>query len=400
MKLILFQQRSAAQIFSLLFCVALVCVSAVTIWRPKEARSYYENRDFAAISDFNWQSAADGSYFRDLESYFCDQAALRTTALKFLAWTDLKLLRRPVVNDVVIGDDVLLAYEAYETVDSQAIAALSDQVADGLKQLSLLVESYGGVFLYVAVPSHYAYFADRYPTYLNNRAVYTKAANQTFFSALKERQVPYLDVGQSWEQEGSPREYMSSVDHHWTLAGCLSAYRQVMAHLNKWNDLELAVLEAEDLVFNTLPNPYLGSRARKLCGQWESTEKLLYAELMEPIPFKRRNNGQETNSALFAFPSNQWAPTDYTFYMGGDISETLLNTNRPELPSLLIYGDSFTNLMETLLYASFHETRSLDLRGYDTMSLLDYVELYQPEVVLCIRDYEQLLNLTGNGKII
>lgn len=85
--------------------------------------------------------------------------------------------------------------------------------------------------------------------------------------------------------------------------------------------------------------------------------------------------------------------------MGGDISETLLDTNSPEFSSIPIYGDSFTNLMETLLYTSFNETRSLDLRGYDFMSLLDYVELYQPEVVQCIRDYEQLLNLTGNGKI-
>lgn len=394
-----FQKRKSALIFSLLFCFVLVSIPAVTIWRPKESRSYYENRDFATIPDFNWETVADGSYFRDLESYFCDQAALRTTVLKFSAWLDLKLFRRPVVNDVVIGDDLLLACEAYETVDSQAIAALADQTADGLKQLSLLVESYGGNFLYVAVPSHYAYFADRYPTYLNNRSAYTETANHAFFSALEERQVPYLDVGQLWEQEGSPREYMSSVDHHWTLAGCLSAYRQVMAHLNEQSGLGLAVLGDEDLVLNTLPNPYLGSRARKLCGQWESTEKLSYATLLNPIPFTRWNNGQETTPALFASPSSQRAPVDYTFYMGGDISETLLDTNRPELPSILIYGDSFTNLMETLLYASFDETRSLDLRGYDTMSLLDYVELYQPKVVLCIRDYEQLLNLTGNGKI-
>lgn len=398
MKHIPFQKRSAALIFSLMFCFALVSVPTVTIWRPKEAQSYYENRDYASIPDFNWKDIADGSYFQNLESYFCDQAALRTTVLKFSAWLDLKLFRRPVVNNVVIDDDLLLAYEEYETVDSQVVVALAGQAADGLKQLSLLVESYGGNFLYVAVPSHYAYFADRYPAYLNNRSVYTETANWAFFSALEERQIPYLDVGQLWEQEGSPGEYMSSIDHHWTLAGCLSAYRQIMAYLNERSGLGLAVLGVEDLVLNTLPNPYLGSRARKLCGQWESTEKLLYAELMEPIPFTRWNNGQETTSDLLAFPSSQWVPADYTFYMGGDISETLLDTNRPKLPSILIYGDSFTNLMETLLYASFNETRSLDLRGYDSMSLLEYVEFYQPEVILCIRDYEQLLNLTGNGK--
>ena len=393
------QKRSAALIFSLLFCFALVSVPAVTLWRPKETRSYYENRNLAPIPDLSWEATANGSYFEDLEGYFCDHAALRTTVLKLSARTDLNLLRRPVVNDVVIDGDLLLAREPYETVDSQAAAVLAGQAADRLSQLSQLVESWGGSFLYVAVPSHYAYFEDRYPAYLNNRAEYTAAANQAFFSALDQRHVPYLDVGRLWEREGRPEEYMSSVDHHWTLTGCLSAYRQIMDCLNERSGLGLTVLGDADLVLNTLPNPYLGSHARKLCGQWKSAEQLSFAELLEPIPFTRRNDGQEAAPVLFAFPSGQWAEIDYTFYMGGDISETILDTDRPELPSILIYGDSYTNLMETLLYASFDETRSLDLRYCDAMSLLEYTEQYRPEVVLCIRDYEQLLNLTGNGNI-
>ena len=85
--------------------------------------------------------------------------------------------------------------------------------------------------------------------------------------------------------------------------------------------------------------------------------------------------------------------------MCGDISETVLQTDRPELPDALMFGDSFTNPLETIWYASFDETRSLDLRYHTELSLLDYVEEYRPQVVVCVRDYEQMLNLYGNGSI-
>ena len=52
----------------------------------------------------------------------------------------------------------------------------------------------------------------------------------------------------------------------------------------------------------------------------------------------------------------------------------------------MIFGDSFTNALETLLYASFNETRVLDLRQYDEMSLRDYIGQYRPDVVLCVQN--------------
>ena len=97
-------------------------------------------------------------------------------------------------------------------------------------------------------------------------------------------------------------------------------------------------------------------------------------------------------------PANDWESVFYG-YMCGDISETVLQTDRPELPDALMFGDSFTNPLETIWYASFDETRSLDLRYHTELSLLDYVEEYRPQVVVCVRDYEQMLNMYGNGSI-
>lgn len=87
----------------------------------------------------------------------------------------------------------------------------------------------------------------------------------------------------------------------------------------------------------------------------------------------------------------------YGLYMGGDIAETCIRTDRSSLPTALIFGDSFTNAVESLAYYSFDEMRSVDLRHYKTQSISDYIAAYQPDVVICIRDYEALLSRSDNG---
>ena len=83
--------------------------------------------------------------------------------------------------------------------------------------------------------------------------------------------------------------------------------------------------------------------------------------------------------------------------MGGDIAETCIRTDRSSLLTALIFGDSFTNAVESLAYYSFDEMRSVDLRHYKTQSISDYIAAYQPDVVICIRDYEALLSRSDNG---
>ena len=114
-------------------------------------------------------------------------------------------------------------------------------------------------------------------------------------------------------------------------------------------------------------------------------------------------------SAVYALPATEDEALTYGLYMGGDIAETCIRTDRSSLPTALIFGDSFTNpveclayysftnAVESLAYYSFDEMRSVDLRHYKTQSISDYIAAYQPDVVICIRDYEALLSRSDNG---
>ena len=83
--------------------------------------------------------------------------------------------------------------------------------------------------------------------------------------------------------------------------------------------------------------------------------------------------------------------------MGGDIGESVITTNRPKLPNILIYGDSFTNPLETLLWTQANELQSIDFRYYTQCTLKDYIAEHKPDIVICVRDETTFLSEAGNG---
>ena len=133
---------------------------------------------------------------------------------------------------------------------------------------------------------------------------------------------------------------------------------------------------------------------------YDTDEKLLYADFGEPLSLSRTNDGRYSSPTVYKMPENKNEFITYDFYMGGDVGETIIKTERPDLPSVLIYGDSFTNPLESLMYYSFNEMRSLDLRHYNDKTLSQYILEYKPDIVICVRDYESILFDEGNGRAV
>ena len=383
---------------ALLFSGTLLVLMAATILLPKERYSYYENRNLSAFPEISVESIANGKVFGELETMFCDYAAWRTPALKAVTWADLNVFHRPVVNDIVVTDDALLEqlYTMPDTADDIARKA-ADVTADNAA-LRDQIEAYGGHYCYIAVPCQYAYYEDEYPSYLENRSAYTAAELAALNSAMDAQGITHVDMGPVFDSLGHLPAFSSKVDNHYGLRGAYETYRAAVQALNDAYGLALSFPEeGADVTFSALPNPYMGSRTRKLLGLRGSDEKLLTASFAEDILFTRFDNGAAAEATVYALPGSDAEPLTYGLYMGGDIAETVIRTDRPELPNALIFGDSFTNPVECLAYYSFNELRSVDLRHYTVQSLSDYIAAYQPDVVLCVRDYQSLLLREFNG---
>jgi len=272
-------------------------------------------------------------------------------------------------------------------------------MAASLSRLNDLVTSYGGKFVYIGVPEQYSMFRDLYPSFLNNNDELLSLTESSFFSELETYGIDYIDMRREFLQYGDYAGFYSKTDHHYNLFGAFYVYGVLTDKINGVLDAPLPVLTADDIDFVKLDNPFYGSRSRKLYNAYKTDDKLWYYTQKNPLPYVRTNNYDWAPTDIFALPVDDTSPVTYNLYMGGDIAETIIQTNRPELPDALIFGDSFTNPLETFLYQSFNETRSLDMRYYTDCTLLEYVQKYKPDYVFCERDDTAYLSFDGNGNI-
>jgi len=392
-------KKSANIFFAVCFVLFLLAVFGFSIHNTWDSVSYYENRTLADLPVFDKEKLLSGEYFNDWEGWLTDHAAGRNTLLKLNTWLELNVLHLPVVNEVVVGEKVLLRYNDYGTWDTSYLYQKAGEIGDALFSLKEEIESLGGSFYYLGIPDQSTYFTDKYPKYLENRDWNVAAVRDSFSAALRERGIDYIDAAKVYESMGHPDALYFSTDHHYNIYGAWAAYQAVMEEINADRAWEIRILNKEDMDWIELPNPFLGSSARKLFGLRTNDERLSVGIIKEPVAFTRTDNGSPTDASVLAMPSANDTVVTYNIFMGGDQAETIIRTNRPELPRLLIFGDSFSNAIETIIYASFHETRTLDLRYYTEKTLKEYIADYQPDVVICIRDDTAFFTQTGNGAL-
>lgn len=384
-------------VFIACFGVLLIGAMIAGVLLTPSQYSYYENRNLASFPEVTVEGVMNGSFFTDLDTYIKERSTVRESFLRLSTLIDLYILHRPVVNEVVIDKDTLLPFNNYEIVSDSNINYYADAVSQNLKAHTELVESYNGSFYYVAVPCQYICKSEEYPWYLNNRNEYTSASRKALFSRLDAASVDYIDMLTYYESAGRPDSYTSNIDNHYGILGGYATYREIIDRINVDGKYTLDPLGEGEFTYSEIETRYLGSRTRKLFDMWDINEPLGMISPNNAVPFVRYNYGSKGSSTVYSLPSADEQYATYGVYMGGDISETIIETNRPELPSILIYGDSFTNAVESLIWYNFDTMYSLDYRYYDEMDLHSYIEKYKPDIVICIRDYEAILAPWGNG---
>ena len=93
----------------------------------------------------------------------------------------------------------------------------------------------------------------------------------------------------------------------------------------------------------------------------------------------------------------------FTMRETAHIGETVVDTGREDLPTAVLIGESYTNALETLLYASFDELHTIDPRSFAGASggadiigdITAYIEALQPDVVIVMRDNSAYLKAVG-----
>lgn len=383
------------RLFLALFGLALAAVPAFTLARPEKKISYYENRALAEKPELTSENVRTGKYFSGWDTWLSDHIVGRNTILKSYARIQRALPKVEANNIIETDSGALLIMASPEDYDPEEQKEIMDKKTGELKALAGHVQDYGGLFCYVGVPGQRYVYYDEYPEYLSIGRSLVDYCEGRVFDALADTDAVAVNMREVFDATGDAKRYYSALDNHYNYDGVLLTYRTLMKAINERLDTPLKVYEDRDLVFHTEEQEFFGSYSRRICNLQARKEHLVWAEPKEPVPFTREDGHVRVSANTFEQPDP--AVSTYAGYMGGDIGETVIRTGRDDLPSILVFGDSFTNPLEGLLYASCGEFRSLDFRHYDGMTLYEYIDLYQPDIVIAVRDNMSYNQFEGNG---
>lgn len=360
--------------------------------------SEFENRYLAAHPEFSGESLLDGSYFRGWDDYFADHAAFRDGMMQDWLWLRLNVKKQVLVNDVMISREALLPYLGEKNFGSDDYDRLAREAVARLEPVRQAVENRGGLFLFYGVEGQSVVFREGYPAYLHTHVDYYENCAAAFRTALAEAGFSALYSHDVFVAAGgSPKPYYSTVDHHYNFLGAYLSYQAICGWCND-RGLTVPILDRDSLRIRPAEQSFYGTYSRKLYGLSPIQDPLLIFDASVFPAYERWDDGERTDAPLLLLPE-EGRPIQYTAYMGGDMGETVIRTNRPELPSILIIGDSFTNPVEALCVGSFNEIRSLDFRKYTEMTLTEYLQAYPADVVVVMRDSLNYVGDEGNGNL-
>lgn len=383
--------KTIKKLFPAALALFLAAISALSLYRCRTlpvSWSVEENRALASSPALSMDAIWDGSYTQAAEDFYRDHIFARARLLKLDTFLQMKLLRRPVVRDVVLGEDVLLPALAHSGEGSdETLQQQADVIAKNLQGALDAAEEVGAELLYTLVPEQRTVYQNFYPAWAENPGAHTAKNREALLSALENAGIPVLDMTPIFSALEDPLPYYSRVDHHYTLKGAYLTYQAVCEAFG----LPASVLTVEDA-----QTELLGTYSRKLYGLAAPHEAMQV--LKEEFPsYARFDNGAPSDTPLIAARTSGYSL--YADYMGGDLGQTVVKTNRPELPKILIVGDSFTNPLEALAVFDFDEMRSLDYRHFKGEALPGYIREYRPDYVLIVRDDVSCLATSGNGAL-
>lgn len=391
-------RRLGQTLLIILFLGIIFTMPVLTKLQKNQVISQFENRRLAEVPVLSKAGLLSGEYFAKWETYLSDHIYGRNSWIRGYTFMNMQVLGKSSINNIVVGKDgFLLPLFAYDgKYDIMNNPENLGKMAVQMKELQDKVQGYGGSFLFVGVPSQASYHRAEYPSHFQNNGPLMDQTEKTMFSDLTKLGVSYIDMNTVFHKKPDV-EYYYKTDHHYNFEGAYTTYYEIIKKVAQNTALGIRPpMEKSDLDIVTLPNPFGGSRNRQIYYMFPTEEHLKIAYPKQKVAFEKYNNGK-ADPKLYYLNVNPSAMVNYGVYMGGDWAETIIRTKNTKLPNALIFGDSFTNAIEPLLFNHFNETRILDLRHYTKMGLYDYIEQYKPDVVIMVRDDLNYGNFEGNG---
>ena len=190
-------------------------------------------------------------------------------------------------------------------------------------------------------------------------------------------------------------------DHHWNHKGSYQAYCDIVDMM--FGPEEEKIEPIEEVVFEDIP--FNGS-FHSLLGYSKSKEPFAVYRFPDLVPYKVTINGSPAKAYGNwdrYFSGKYQRLTVYNHYngfYGGDRSELILKTDRPEKKTLLMFSNSYADAIKLLLLQHYDAIYAIDPRFYENemgkkFNAQKYIEKYEIDDVLILGDVSFFIRTFG-----
>lgn len=343
----------------ILIFVLIISMGSVIIFRSIPGVREYEFRESAAKPN-----PFTKDFYKDFDSNKLETALkdylLRDKSVFSNAFLDKYVFLRPFVNNVYASGPNFFDFsddEAYNMKDSRE--AIDRSVAK-LKEVDEYLKENNTKLLVIPVPKISAFYD--YPNYVLDPDEIDRPLHEYLFEKLNGEGIDNFDLRDVLNYEDF---YMT--DHHITKSGG----DKIVDAIDKYLQGMGSGLIENEIDYNTME--FKGSRSRRMAYLTDTDTLHIPIYNTEfnrtgDFPHQIINNLEENGT--------------YGGYMVGDRGYTCIETEN-EGADVIIYGDSFTNIVESFIWPRLKRMRSYDFRNEDAKNYPLYTDT---DVVVLISD--------------
>lgn len=363
--------------------LVLIVGSAVSAVAEDQLYSGQEARHLSQFTAASLDTLLDGSWFQSVEDYSKDQFYHREQCMAAY-YSFLDLLQVNERNGYVRGkNNQIMNVRPFDISPQQIESAnhYGDSQISAMTKIASVAQEYGGKVIYMNVPYRMEFNAEMYPKYYESGKELDDAMRASIIQKAKQAGITVVETYELLRAH--EEEYIFfATDHHWTIRGAYYAYQELLNSINQ-NDpaLNLRFPDFNDLNVTVRNERMVGSYLRV----WGDSRRISNDYMEYAIPYDMPGYTRYENGERSELPVLDTSVNNYSAFMYGDYANTRIETNRPELPSILYVSFSYANPLELLSIYNFNTVESLDPRKF-TGSICTHVQATQPDYIVIVKD--------------
>ncbi|WP_297377076.1 hypothetical protein [uncultured Helcococcus sp.] len=354
------------------FVFFLILISILTIYKMTGQESFLEseNRYKTKLIKPNKENLLNGEFTSNLEESINDNLILRNKILSAQNYLDIKVFSKYKISDVIFSQDKTKLFRFREDEGKVDEEKLKEDL-ENWEKINNKLTKLDVKLIVVGFPDQSHIFTDQYPYFAFNNEGKYQESRKLFFNRLDEIGIENIDMDAYLRKDRE--QFYTKTDHHPNFYAAMEAYKIILDKLSNEGIKLDNVINKSNLLYGDYN--LVGAHTRKIFNYIKEDFKMPYLQAKESIPYTRQDKedfGKEI------FKNTQY----YASYMGGDSEFTLIDTNRKDLPNIMLIGDSTSNMLESIFWMNANKFISLDFRKIKDKTIEDYVEEYEPDIII------------------